>query len=67
MDQDIKQKLEEQDKKLEAIYQTTEKIRKYFLVIFWITIVAFVLPLLASVFVIPYFLESYLGALDGLI
>lgn len=67
MDQEIKQQLEEQDKKLDAIYQTSEKIRKYFLLTFWVTVVTFIIPLIALTFVIPYFLNSYLGSFKGLL
>jgi hypothetical protein len=59
MDQDIQKKLAEQDAKLDAIYSSVEKTRKYFVAIFWVTIVAFVLPLLGLVFAIPSFLKMY--------
>ncbi len=66
MDQEIQNKLLEQDAKLEAIYQSTEKTRKYLLVIVWVTVIGLVLPLIALGFVIPSFLTNYLGALNGL-
>lgn len=66
MDQEILKKFEEQDKKLEQIYRSVEKTRKYFL---WITIISlslFILPLIGLVFVIPQFLNIYSGANLGL-
>lgn len=66
MEDDIIKKIEEQGKILEEIWKSVEKTRKYFLVVFWVTIIAFVLPLIAAVFVVPYFISSYLGALGSL-
>lgn len=59
MEQEILKKLEEHDKKLDAIYRSTEKTRKYFLWVLVITVVAFVLPLIGLVFAIPQFLSIY--------
>lgn len=57
MEQDILEKLEAQDKKIDAIYGSVEKIRKYFLWTFIVTVVTFVLPLLVLAAVIPWFLK----------
>jgi uncharacterized membrane protein YjjP (DUF1212 family) len=67
MEQDIQNKLEEQDKKLDAIFISVEKTRKYFLTIMWITIAMVILPLVGMVFVIPSFLKIYSGTLEGLL
>lgn len=61
MDQDIKKKLEEQDAKLDAIFSSVEKTRKYFLVVMWITIALVVLPAIGLFFAIPSFLSIYTG------
>ncbi|MEK7182167.1 MAG: hypothetical protein AAB679_00170 [Patescibacteria group bacterium] len=66
MDPEIKQKLEQQDAKLDAIYKSVEKTRKYFQMIFWVTIVLFILPLIGLLFMIPSFLNTYSGALGEL-
>lgn len=58
MDQDIQQKFKEQDEKLDRIYVSVEKTRKYFLWTLVATAVAFVLPLIGLVFAIPFFLNS---------
>lgn len=60
-------RLNKLEDKIDAIYVSVEKARKYFLAIFWITVIAFVLPLIAMAFVIPRFISTYLGALEGLI
>ena len=61
MEQDIKKKLEEQDAKLDAIFSSVEKTRKYFLVVMWITIALVVLPAIGLFFAIPSFLSIYTG------
>jgi type II secretory pathway component PulF len=64
MEQEIQKKLSEQDIKLDAIYKSVEKTRKYFLVIIWVTVVAVVLPLLGLLFAIPKFIGIYSGLGD---
>ena len=65
-EQHILQKLEEQEKKLETIYRSVEKTRKYFLWMLIITVVVFVLPLLGLLFLIPKVLSLYATGLEGL-
>jgi type II secretory pathway component PulF len=67
MENEIENKIKEQGEKIDAIYKSVEKTRKYFLVIIWITVIAFVLPLIAMIFVLPSFMSSYMGSLDGLL
>lgn len=64
MDQEIKNKLDEQGAKIDAIYKSVEKTRKYFLVIFWVTIIGVVLPFLGLGLVIPKFLNTYTSTLN---
>lgn len=59
MEQDILKKLEEQDRKLEAIYLSVEKMRKFFLWTLIITVALFILPLIGLLLVIPDFLSLY--------
>ena len=58
MEQDISRKFEEQEKKLDAIYKSVEKTRKYFLFTLIISVVFIVLPLLGLIFVIPMLLST---------
>lgn len=67
MENEILEKLKAQDLKIEAIWQSVEKSRKYFLVTMWITIAAIVLPLLGLLVAIPAFLTSYTSSLDSLL
>jgi len=67
MEQDVQKKLEEQDAKLDAIFKSVEKTRKYFLIIIWITVIMVVLPAVGLFFAIPSFIDSYSSSLEGLI
>ncbi len=58
MDPEFKKKLEVQDERLEQIYQSVEKTRKYFLWTMIATLVTFVLPLIGLVFAVPFFLST---------
>ncbi|MEK7200784.1 MAG: hypothetical protein AAB672_01495 [Patescibacteria group bacterium] len=64
MDQETKNKIEELDKKINAIYESVEKTRK---IIMWtgiITIAVIVLPLIAMMFVIPSFIGNYTDTIN---
>ena len=67
MEQDIQKKLEEQDAKLDAIFKSVEKTRKYFRIIIWVTIILVVLPAIGLIFAIPAFINTYTSALNGLL
>lgn len=51
-------KLAELEGKLDAVYASSEKMRKYFLWALWITLGAIAIPLLILPAVIPSFLAS---------
>jgi hypothetical protein len=67
MDEIIKNQLTEQDRKIEAIYISVEKTRKYLLIIMWSSVAMIVLPLLFALVVVPMFISSYTSSLSGLI
>lgn len=67
MDEEISKKIEEQGVKIDAIYKSVEKTRKYFLLIIWISVITFVLPMIAMAFVLPNFIHTYIGSLEGLL
>lgn len=62
---DILTRLEAQEKKIDAIYVSVEKIRKYFLMTLIGSVLMFVLPLIGLAFVIPFYLSTFSG-LSGL-
>ena len=66
MQPDLEKRIGELEKKMDAIYVSVEKTRKYLLWTAIITIAIIVLPLIGLVFVIPSFLSSYTTAIDTL-
>ncbi len=65
MEQDIAQRLDALEKKIDATYVSAEKTRKYILWTGIITVATIVLPLIGLVFVIPWYLSTLQG-LSGL-
>ncbi|MSR71347.1 MAG: hypothetical protein EXS50_01560 [Candidatus Taylorbacteria bacterium] len=63
MNEDLIKKIEAQDAKLDLIYKSTEKTRKYILWAVVFTIVATVLPLAGLLFVIPSYLNTLSSSL----
>lgn len=67
MENELLEKIKAQDAKLDAIWKSVEKMRKRSLIIFWVTVILLVLPLIGLVFVIPRSLDIYLGSFNGLL
>ncbi len=65
MDQEIKNKIDEQTLKINAIYSSVEKTRKYFLITMWVTILAIVLPMVGIGLLIPSFVQGYAEVLSS--
>ncbi len=59
-------KLAEQNEKIDKIYKSVEKTRKYFLWTMIITVALFVLPLIGLFFAIPSFMTNYVGQIDAI-
>jgi len=66
MEKDFEERINLLEDKIDAIYQSVEKTRKYFLVIIWVTVIAVVLPIFGLLFAIPSFLNTY-NSLEGLL
>ncbi len=66
MDPQIKQLLDEQQKKIDAIYVSVEKTRKYMLWTIIGTVVLFVLPLLIAALFLPAAIGTYMSTLTDL-
>lgn len=64
MEPQFEARLASLEKKIDAIYISTEKTRKYFLGTMIVTAVAFVLPLIGLLFAIPTFISSFNGILN---
>ena len=66
MDTETKQALDAFSTKLDAVYASTEKTRRYFMWTMYITIALFVLPLIGLLFVVPSFMANYVGQMQNL-
>jgi len=66
MENETLELLKKQDEKINAIYESVEKTRKYILIVTIATIVAFVLPLIGLLFAIPSFISTYSDLLGSL-
>lgn len=62
---DTNQKLDEINRKVEAVYDSVEKTRKYFKWTMIITVALFVIPLIGLLFAIPSFMTNYVGGING--
>lgn len=58
MDEIVLKKLAEQERKIDAIYVSVEKTRRYFLWTLILSLVFFLLPLFGLMFAIPFFLNT---------
>ncbi len=66
MENEIIKKLDEQKQTIERMAKDVEKTKKYFLWTMILTIAFLVLPLIAIAFVIPVFMNNYLGSISSL-
>ena len=64
MDDGSAQKLQQLETKIDAILVSVEKTRRHFQITMWLTVVFLIVPLILTVFVVPMFLNSYLGSLS---
>ncbi len=62
MDPEISARLTAQEQKLDAIYISVEKTRKYFQWTLIATIVMFVLPLIGIAAILPWFVNTMMSA-----
>lgn len=67
MEQELFDKLEEQNKKIDAIYVSVEKTRKYFLWTLIITIATVILPIIALIILLPWLMNTLSSAYSGLL
>ena len=63
---DLVKRLVELEAKIDAIYISVEKTRKYFMWTLIISVALFVLPLIGLVIAIPAFMNNYVGSVQGL-
>jgi uncharacterized membrane protein YjjP (DUF1212 family) len=58
-DQELQKKIDELSEKLDKVYISSEKMRKYFMWMLIGTAALFILPLIGLLFAIPSFLSPY--------
>ena len=66
MDQELKERIDAQDKKIEQIYISVEKTKKYIQWTIIVSVFCFVIPLIALVIIIPILMNSYTSMIGGL-
>ncbi len=57
--EEILKKLTEQEVKIDAMYASVEKLRKYFMWTLIITAVTVILPLLVMIIAVPYLMSTF--------
>lgn len=65
--EEVLKKLEEQQAKIDAMFVSVEKLRKYFLWTLLITVATVILPLIVLAFVLPYAINTITSAYGGLL
>lgn len=65
--EEILKKIEEQQQKIDAIYVSVEKTRKYFLWTIIITVVTIVLPIVVMIIMIPWLMSTLSSTYNGLL
>jgi len=65
--EEILKKIEEQEKKIDAIYVSVEKTRKYFLWTLIITIATVALPIIGLIILVPWIMNTLSSAYSGLL
>jgi type IV secretory pathway component VirB8 len=61
MEINIQEQLNRQEEKINKIYISVEKTRKYFQIILWATVIMFVLPIIGIIMVVPSMIKTYSG------
>jgi hypothetical protein len=62
--QDIQKSISDNTTKLLEVQQSIEKMRKYFLITAWVTILVVIIPLLVLMLIGPSFVSTYTGSLQ---
>lgn len=67
MDEELRKEIQILNQKIDAVYVSAEKTRKYFLWTLVATVVTFVLPLIAMLFAIPWMMSTVMDQYQGLL
>lgn len=66
MEEEIRKELGALEQKIDAIFASVEKTRKYFFWTMVITLIVVVVPAIGLLFAIPAFLNNYVGGMVGM-
>ncbi|KKU78837.1 MAG: hypothetical protein UY04_C0025G0023 [Parcubacteria group bacterium GW2011_GWA2_47_7] len=66
MDSDTNRKIDALEAKIDAIFVSVEKTRKYFFWTMVITVAVLVVPMIGLMFAIPAFMSNYVDVLGGI-
>jgi len=61
----LQEQLDEQEIKINQIYESVKKIERYLKWTFWVTIIIVVLPAILLAFAIPTFINTYTSMLNS--
>jgi type III secretory pathway component EscT len=64
MENNIDTRIGQLEEKMDKVYKSVEKIRKYFLWTGIITVAVIVIPIIGLMFAIPAFMKNYIGGLN---
>ena len=64
MDQEIKDKLDVIEAKVDATLKSVKKIQLYMSIAFWVTVAVIVLPIIGLMFAIPSLISTYSDAMN---
>ena len=67
MDQELQRRIEIIEQKIDAVYVSVEKTRKYFLWTLVASVVTFVLPLIGVMLALPFLMSTVMGQYKGLL
>jgi hypothetical protein len=66
MEEIIRGQLAAQGEKLESIYVSVEKTRKYLLIIMWSSVAMVVLPFLIALIIVPKVISTYTSTMGSI-
>ena len=67
MDPKLQEQLDEQEVKINEIYELVKKTERYMRLTFWVTVGVIVLPLLAALFIIPPLIREVTSSYSSLL
>lgn len=67
MEQELIQRLETLEEKIDTMQKTMNALRRYFLISTILTVLFFVLPLIVAVIAVPFIVNTFSGIYGGIL